>query len=193
MIQSRIQSRGLEWVFTPNDFLDLGSRTAVGLALMRHLRAKSIRKLSRGLYDYPRSDPSLGLLPPSTDAIAQALKGRDDFRIQVSGAHAAHQLGLCEQVPVRTVYLTDGRARKVQIGKRQIIFKRASTRQLATAGEISGTVIQALRWLGRPHIGSEVVEALRKRLSAEDKQRLQKDIRYAPAWIAEIIRKIAAN
>ena len=41
----RIRDKGKGWVFTPADFLDHGSRTAVGLALMRHVRAGTIRKL----------------------------------------------------------------------------------------------------------------------------------------------------
>lgn len=48
----RIISKRQGSVFTPADFLDLGSRTAVGLALMRHARAGTIRPLARGLYDY---------------------------------------------------------------------------------------------------------------------------------------------
>ncbi len=187
----RILSKGRGWVFTPADFLDLGSRTAVGLALMRHARAGTIRQLARGLYDYPVQHLRFGTIPPSADSIANALKGRDDFRLQVSGAHAANVLGISTQVPVRTVFLTDSRSRKVKLGKREIVLKNTSTRQMATAGRISGTVIQALRWIGQRHVDDRMIASLRRRLSDGDKQQLLKDLRYAPAWIAEIMRKIA--
>lgn len=44
-----IQSHGHGWVFTPSDFADLGTRTAVATALKRHKAADSIRLLGRGL------------------------------------------------------------------------------------------------------------------------------------------------
>lgn len=189
----RVKAKGTGWVFTPADFLDLGSRTAVGLALMRHARAGTIRKVARGLYDYPIHHPRFGTIPPSVDSIANALKGRDDFRLQASGAHAANVLGLSTQVPVRMVLLTDSRSRKVKLGKREIVLKNASSRQMATAGRISGTVIQALRWIGKRHVDDRMIASLRRRLSASDKQQLLKDLRYAPAWIAEIMRKVATQ
>jgi hypothetical protein len=189
----RIRAKGRGWVFTPTDFLDLGSRIAVGLALMRHTRAGTIRKLARGLYDYPVQHPRLGTIAPSTEKIATALKGRDDFRLQVSGAHAANGLGLSDQVPVRAVFLTDSRSRKVKLGKREIVLKNTSTRQMATAGRISGTVIQALRWLGRRNVDDRVVARLRRTLSDADKQQLLKDLRYAPGWIAEVMRRVAES
>lgn len=190
-ILGRITTKGRGWVFTPTDFLDLGSRTAVGLALMRYARAGTIRKLARGLYDYPVRNARLGIIPPSTEQIANALKGRDDFRLQVSGAHAANGLGLSDQVPVRSVYLTDSRSRKVKLGKREIVLKQTTPRNMATAGRISGTVIQALRWLGQRHVDERIVTKLRRTLSDKDKQQLLKDLRYAPAWVAEIMRAVA--
>lgn len=188
---SRIQRRGRGYVFTPGDFLDLGSRDAVDKALSRSCRAGTIRKLARGLYDYPRSDPRLGLLSPSTDDIAKALRDRDSTRLQPSGGHAANLLGLSDQVPVRVVYLTDGPGRQVQLGKRRIVLKRTTPRNMATAGTVSGLVIQALRWIGQRHVDDKTVDILRRRLSDSDKQRLLQDLRYAPAWIAGIMRKVA--
>ena len=192
-VVSRIYGHGRGWVFTPNHFKDLGSRDAVASALKRHKQSGLIRQLARGVYDYPKIDPELGLLEPSTDDIAQALAGRDATRLQPSGAYAANLLGLSTQVPMKIVYLTDGRPRTVQIGKRQITLKRTTPRNMATAGKISGLVIQALRHLGSRHVDAAIIEAVKKRLSAADRKRLLADIRHAPAWIADIIRKVAAE
>src|SRR5205823_4118108 len=100
-------------------------------------------------------------------------------------------LGISEQVPVRAVYLTDGPDRKVRIGKRQIILKHTVPRNMATGGRISGTVIQALRWLGKQHINNQTISTLRRQLSEGEKQQLIRDLRYAPAWIADVMRKAA--
>ena len=192
-VVSRIYGHGRGWVFTPNHFKDLGSRDAVASALKRHKQSGLIRQLARGVYDYPKIDPELGLLEPSTDDIAQALAGRDATRLQPSGAYAANLLGLSTQVPTKIVYLTDGRSRMVQIGKRQITLKQTTPRNMATAGRISGLVIQALRHLGSRDVDAATIEAVKKRLSASDRKRLLADIRHAPAWIADIIRKVAAE
>lgn len=191
-VLSRIQKGGRGHAFSPRIFSDLGTPGAIDKALSRNCKAGIIRKLARGLYDYPSNDPKLGQLAPSTDAIAQALKDRDSTRIQPSGAHAANLLGLSDQVPVRAVYLTDGRTRKVQLGRRQIILKHTTPRNMATAGRISGTVIQALRWIGRPHVDDKVIATLKRKLSDKDKEQLMKDIPYAPAWVADILRKLAS-
>lgn len=190
---AKIYGRGRGWAFTPKEFASLGDARSVGMALTRLTRKGTIRRLARGLYDYPREDPSLGLLPPSTDDIAKALKGRDDSRLQPSGAHAANLLGLSNQVPVRAVYLTDATSRKVQVGKRQIVLKHTTTRNMATAGRISGTVIQALRWLGERHVNDDTVAILRRQLSEHDKKQLAKDLRYAPAWIAEFMKRVTQS
>jgi len=189
-ILSRIYGRHRGWVFTPIIFLDLGSRAAVDQALGRLTKSGTIRRLARGLYDYPAKHPDFGDLPPNYDRIAQALVGRDNLKIQPSGAYAANLLGLTEQVPAKIVFFTDGPNCKVQIGKRKIVLKRTTPKNMATAGRISGLVIQALRYLKQVNIDPTVISKLKRRLSDDDKSTLMNDIRYAPAWIGNIFRKI---
>src|SRR5271165_7085278 len=110
-ILARIRGRGEGSVLVPGDFLDLGSREAVDLALHRLARKATIRRLARGVYDFPKKHPVLGLLSPSADAVARALAGRDRTRLQPAGAYAANILGLSEQVPAKAVFLTDGPSR----------------------------------------------------------------------------------
>ena len=191
-VLDRINQQPPGWVFSAADFRDLGTPVAVRLALMRQARKGGIRKVGRGLFDRPRQMARLGrVLPPLSENVVQAMQARDHSRVIPSGAHAANLLGLSTQVPVRAVYLTDGRARTVSLGQQQIVFKHAATRQMATAGRISGTVIQALRWLGRDHIDATTIATLRRRLSDDDKKQLLQDLRYAPAWVAAIVQQVA--
>jgi hypothetical protein len=97
-------------VFVPADFLDLGSRKAIDIALHRLARKGTIRRLAHGVYDFPKEHPVLGTLSPSADDVASALAGRDRTRLQPAGAYAANALGLSEQVPANAVFLTDARA-----------------------------------------------------------------------------------
>ncbi len=191
MVVSRIYGNKRGWVFTPNRFLDLGSRNAVAQSLGRLAKAGTIRRLAHGLYDYPeKHHPTLGELPANCERIAQALAGRDNLRIQPSGAYAANLLGLTEQVPARIVFLTDGSNRTVQINKQQIVLKRTTPKNMATAGRVSGLVIQALRYLGQDNVDDKIIGILKKRLSPDDKRQLINDLRFAPVWIGAIFRQL---
>ncbi|MDD5503794.1 MAG: DUF6088 family protein [Candidatus Omnitrophica bacterium] len=190
MIVSRIYGNKRGWVFTPSFFYDLGSRVAIAQSLLRLAKSGTIRRLMRGLYDYPIKHPDFGDLPPNYNRVAKALVGRDNLKIQLSGAYAANLLGLTEQVPAKIVFFTDGPNRKVQIGKQKIVLKRTTPKNMATAGCISGLVIQALRYLKQINVDSVIVAKLKRRLSNKDKSTLMNDIRYAPVWIGSIFRKI---
>ncbi|MFH1198719.1 MAG: DUF6088 family protein, partial [Candidatus Omnitrophota bacterium] len=166
-ILRRIVGKKKGWVFAPSHFLDLGNRAAVDQALSRLVRSGDIRRLTRGLYDYPKNHPDFGSLPPSADRVAAALAEKDNLKIQPSGAYAANLLGLSEQVPAKVVFLTDGSTRIVQVGNRHIKFKKTTPKNMATAGRVSGLVIQALRYMKQRNIDEKVINSLKRRLSAE--------------------------
>ncbi len=192
-ILARMKATRTATIYAATDFLDLGGRNAVDQVLSRNCRRGVIRKVARGLYDLPRRDAVLGPLAPRPEAVAQALARRAAARLQVAGGAAAHALGLTDQVPVRVVYLTDGRSCQVRVGRSRIILRRASSRQMATAGRVSGTVIQALRWLGQRQVDAATVARLRRRLSPAHRRQLVKDLRYAPTWVAAIIRDLTRS
>ena len=52
-------------------------------------------------------------------------------------------------------------------------------------------VIQALRHIGQRNVDDEIVTRLQKQLSDDDRMQLLPDIRYAPAWITAILRRVA--
>lgn len=188
-ILRRIVGKKKGWVFAPSHFLDLGNRAAVDQALSRLVRSGGIRRLARGLYDYPRKHPDFGDLPPNVDRITAALVEKDNLKIQPSGAYAANLLGLSDQVPAKIALLTDGSTRVVQVGNWHIMFKKTSPKNMATAGKISGLVFQALRFVGRENIDEVVIRKL-NRLPKKEKQILIADLRYAPAWMEKVIRRL---
>jgi hypothetical protein len=193
IILSRIYGNGRGWCFTPSDFLSFGSAEAVRIALFRLARKKTIRRLANGLYDYPRTHPELGILSPEPEAVAKALARGRNIRIQPSGAYAANLLGLSEQVPARIVFLTDGAPRRIRIGNQEIVLRRTTPRNMATAGRISGTVIQALRYIGKDRITLAHRQLLMRRLSAAEKQQLFKDRLYAPGWMRSLLEEIGGE
>ncbi len=190
-ILSRIRRRGYGSVLVPSDFLDLGSREAVDLALHRLVQKKTIRRLARGVYDYPKEHPVLGPLSPSAETVAKALAGRDRTRLQPTGAYAANALGLSEQVPAKVVFLTDGPSRTVKIGPTTIQLRRTTPKNMAAAGRLSGLLIQALRELGQDHVTPARREHLKRTLPVEERKGLVKDLPLAPAWMHPIFRELA--
>jgi hypothetical protein len=192
-VLDRIYGKARGWVFTPKRFLDLGSRPAVDKALNRLADAGTIRRLTRGLYDYPKSHPKLGPLSPAPDAIAKAISEKDESRLQPSGPYAVNRLGLSQQVPAKMVYLTDGAEKSVRVGHQTIQLRRTTPKNMATAGSTSGLVIQAFRYLGKEGVTPTHIATLRRVLSADDRTRLWKDRIYAPAWMHRHFSEISKS
>jgi hypothetical protein len=66
---ARIQRKSRGKCFTPKAFLDLWGPEAVRIALHRLVKRGAIRRLTRGLYDFPKQHPTIGFLSPSRDLI----------------------------------------------------------------------------------------------------------------------------
>lgn len=132
---SRIRGSGRGSLFVPADFLDLGKRQGVDSVLHRLVKQGVLRRLARGLYDYPKSHPRLGMLSPSVNDIAKVLAGRDRLRIQPSAAYAANLLHLSEQVPAKAVFLTDGPSPRVRIGTRKSFSSKRLRERWRQQGE----------------------------------------------------------
>ena len=189
----RIRGSGKGWCFTPTDFADLGGTAAVWTALHRLMQRGIIRRLAQGLYDFPRTHAELGVLSPDPEAVAQALARGRRIRVQSSGAYAANLLGLSEQVPARIVFLTDGTPRRIRFRNQEIVLRRTTPRNMTTAGRISGTVIQALRYIGKERITPAHRQTLARRLSAAEKQQLLKDRVNAPGWMRRLLTEIGGE
>jgi len=189
-ILKRARAGGRGSVFTPADFLDIASRAAVDQALSRLAKGGRLRRLARGLYDFPKVHPKLGPLSPGPDDVAQALARETGSRVQMAGARAANVLGLSTQVPAKSTYLTDGPPRRVVLGKRIIDLRHASPKHLIAPGSLAGTVVQALRHLG-PIRATDIVQVAIRQLSARDKKMLAASTVQAPAWMRPTLVSIA--
>ncbi|WP_234908022.1 MULTISPECIES: DUF6088 family protein [Ensifer] len=189
-IMRRARAGGRGGVFTPRDFLDVAARAAVDQALSRLAKTGKLRRLARGLYDYPKVHPKLGPLSPTPDDVAQALARETGSRVQIAGARAANALGLSTQVPAKSTYLTDGPSRRVVLGKRVVDLRHASPKHLIAPGSAAGTVVQALRHVGQVR-AADVAQIAARRLSASDKKTLASTAVQAPAWMRPTLVSIA--
>ena len=170
-----------------DDFLDYGNPESVKKALLRLKEKEILVRLAHGIYLYPKIDKELGVLFPSTEDIAKAIARRDKARIVPTGVQAMNKLGLSTQVPMKVVYLTDGAARSIKVGKRTITFKNTSPKNLLAQGEISSLVIQALKTIGQSKIDDETLLKIQTLLKKEKIENRLNDAKLAPAWINKII------
>jgi hypothetical protein len=176
-------------LFFTEDFLLFGTAKAVSKALERMVEKEEVFRVARGIYSRLEIDPILGPVKPSTEAIAQAIAKRDKARIVPTGVLAINALGLSTQVPMNVVYLTDGAARKIDLGRRKIVFKKATPKNLATIGKFSSLVIQALKEIGKDNVIESEIKIIFNQLAKEEPYRLEHDIRLAPEWIRVIMRQ----
>lgn len=193
-ILARVRGKGRGCVFSSKDFLDLGNRNPVDKTLSRLFAQGIIRRVTTGIYDFPREDEELGgRLSPYIQQVAQAIARKNGVSIQPSGALAANLLGLSTQVPAKIVYLTNGKSRTVKINNRILIFKRVKPREMRPGNEVSILVTQALRFLGKGRIEKNIIDHLRRQLSDADRKKLLKDTRYMEDWIWEAVRRITSK
>lgn len=173
-----------------DDFLDLASPESINKALFR-LKGKGLLiRLAHGIYLYPQTDKEFGVLYPSAEEIAVAIAKRDRARIIPTGVQALNKLGLSTQIPLKVVFLTDGAARSLKIGKRTITFKKTSPKNLLVKGEISGLVIQALKSIGQNKLEDDNLKKLQAILKKEKKEIILHDAKLAPAWINKILMSV---
>ena len=192
-ILALVATKGRGWAFTPHDFADMADPRGVGMALTRLVRDGKIRRIARGLYDCPHPHPVLGQAGATADSVVAAVARGRHLRLLPSPQVAANQLGLSTQVPAQMIYQTDGAPAKVQLGNRQIVFRRNTGRNLALAGRASGLVAQALRDVGQGKVTPDMIQHLRQRLDASAKHQLADDLTLVPAWMRPIFQQITSD
>lgn len=176
-------------LFFTEDFVEFGSAKSIAKALERLVNQGKLSRVARGIYAQLDVSPVLGELLPTAELIALAISRRDMARIMPTGALALNALGLSTQVPMNVVYLTDGAARKIEIGRRKIVFKKSVPKNLAAKGKISGLVIQALKDIGKNQVTDHEINIILGHLRNEEVTHVQHDIKLAPEWIRAIMRK----
>ncbi|HEX4999630.1 MAG TPA: DUF6088 family protein [Terriglobia bacterium] len=187
----RIIGSGRGWAFSPQDFARLGPRSSVDFALHRLHRRGVIRRVIRGIYDFPPSSELLGRqLGPDLDQVAQALARKFGWRIQPSGVAAQNILGLSTQVPSKVVYLSDGPNRRYAIGKTTLEFKHTALKETGFKLRESSIIVHALKSLGQDGITPDVLAKVRSWLSPELRSRVLADTQTATGWVYAALREI---
>jgi hypothetical protein len=197
-ILDRIRRDRSAQVWTPNDFLGLGTRSAVDKALQRMALSGELRRIDRGLYDLPHVNALTGK-PSSPDytAIIDAVARREKARFLPDGITAANQLGLTNAVPAKVTVHTDARLRPIRIDRLVIDFKLTAPSRLYWAGRPAMRIVQALHWLHDllPTEGDSILKKIKKIL--EDPKQgnairgdLKSGLDALPVWMRELVTRL---
>lgn len=197
-IRNRVSAPRKTRVWNPEDFADLGPRTAVDQVLHRLAASGKLRRIARGLYDIPGFNRLTGrATSPDPRAVIDALARKNKVRVIVDGITAANDLGLTDAVPARITVFTDARLRPVKLGKLTIEFRHASPSRLYWAGRPAMRFVQALDWL-RDMLPSDDGQFRRRLVSIlrdpKHGRAICDDLRAGlsalPEWMREILREL---
>lgn len=178
-------------VLSPKAFLHLGSRVAVDQAFSRLVRAGKLLRVTRGTYVAPVSS-RFGTRAPAPEKVVKAMAEQSGETVAPHGANAANALGLTQQVPIREVYLTSGRTRKLKLGRSEVLVKHVPRWMLALGTGQAGAAVRALAWMGPTHAG-ESLATLRRTLPHNEWRALASARAALPSWMAQAIGKEAAR
>jgi hypothetical protein len=189
LLHARSLSEGK--VISPKEFLHLGSRAAVDQALSRLSKEGKLLRVARGAYVAPVSS-RFGTRAPAPEKVMEALAVQSGEIVAPHGATAANALGLTQQMPIREVYLTSGRTRKLKLGRSEIMMKHAPRWMLALGTGPAGAAVRALAWLGPAHT-NKALATLHRSLPPAEWQALQSTRAALPSWMARAIGEEAAH
>lgn len=203
LIQARTATASARAVWTPADFLDLGSRDAVDKALQRLVKSGDLRRIDRGLYDRPTFN-SLTQQPNAPDprGVIDAVARRDQIRVLVDGMTAASDLGLTNAVPAKILVHTDARLRPIRLGKLEITFRPTAASKLYWAGRPAMRLVQALHWLRDLMASQDDETQLRQRIQrlladpihgAALRADLADGLPALPAWMQSLLKSLLST
>jgi hypothetical protein len=188
---NRVYGNGKGYAFSQNDFSDLGTPDAIRKALSRFEQSGTIRRVIRGIYDYPRFSQILNSqLSPDIQQVAFALARKFNWRITPTGDTALNLLGVSTQVPARYVYLCDGTNRSYEIGKTHLAFNKATLKEIGFKYQESDLLVQAIRALGKENMTDVIIDKMSKAIDATKCDRIIRDTKMTTTWIHEMIKQV---
>ena len=195
-IINKVKSHKRGKIFFSDDFVLMGSANSIRQALHSLQKSGLLVRVAHGIYVYPKINTLKWLkekyLLPTIDEIARAIAKRDKIRIVPTGSYALNALGLSTQVVMNVVYITDGAARRIKVGKgRGILFKHTSeVRRLIFKSELLMLIDSALREIGEGKARPKDLEIIKEKLTYATQKDIDRDIDLMPIWVRNIVLKL---
>ncbi len=191
-ILSRIYGRGRGWAFSPNDFKADFKPWEINNSLEDLTNEGKIRRISRGLYDYPMYSNILKkIVTPDMEQVAYALARKFAWRIQPTGETALNYLGISTQVVGKSSYFSDGPSKKYDILGQQLEFKHNIFREAVISDNNTILVVQAIKAVGENNITNELKEKLKAKFTQEEWVKIKKASSKVTGWVYKVISELA--
>ena len=186
-----VRRNGRGWVFSAKDFSHIAPRQTIDMALHRLAVDGRIRRIGRGMYDFPEHSRLLNMeLGPRSDRVAAAIARKFGWRIQVTGPVALNLIGLSNQVPGRAVFLSSGPNRSYSFGSLTIEFVHRLLKETDFQHDETAVVVAAIRSLGQNGITPAVKVKIRDWLNPAMRRRLVRDSAWVSGWIQNTVLDI---
>ena len=186
------KGRGIFWF--ADDFIEYGKNISIRKALQQLTNEQMLLRICHGVYYYPKIDKTLGLgvLLPSKEDIAFAIAKHASLKLVPTGAFALNALGLTTQVQTVVAFLTNGRARQINLGNGRYIkfFHSSSQRLFDYKSYRMILIIQAMNELGESGINDSVRAKLKEQLTLISTNDFIHDIKLAPIWAQTILKEL---
>lgn len=169
--------------------LGWGTRAAVDQALSRLAKSGALLRVGRGIYVRP-IEGRFGSRQPETGKLVEAIAEARGETVASHGAAAANALRLTSQVPTRSVYLTSGRSRTLNLGKLKVELQHVPAWQLTLAGKPGGQIVRALAWLG-PQRAQEILPLLKREAPLGAIEEVARARMRLPDWMARQVGELA--
>lgn len=146
-----------------------------------------LERISNGVYLKARKT-RFGISYPPVQDIVREIAKRDKAKILPTGETAANLLGLSEQVPMKSCFLTTGTYRMLKIGEQTVLLKDAAPRNFEFKNDAVCILVQALKSIGKDNVTEEIREKIPAILADSRNDRyFDTDLLLAPAWMRGII------
>ncbi len=192
-IRERITTSKRGTIFVISDFADISPIPTIKKVLSRLVEDKTIRRVMRGIYEYPTYNAFLDeYVAPSPHEIAKALARNFGWTIVPYEDAALNMLGLSTQVPASWTYASNGPYKEYSYGNVTIKFKHTSNKDITNLSAKSALIIQALKAIGRDKVDEDVIKKFSDILTPAEKASILEDTKRSSAWISGTIKQICA-
>lgn len=194
LIRDTIIDKGVGKIHFLSDFTDYDPES-VRQAFVRLVKDEVVIRLSPGIFLFPLKT-RFGVAYPSDYEIAKEIARRDSASVLPAGMTAANMVGLSEQVPMKSIFITDGAARTVNVNGRTIIFKRGVPKNFAYKSKTMPLIVAGMKAMGKDDITEDSLESVRRMLAKEAEVNyndLWDDAALAPEWIRRILVSILSS
>ena len=192
-IRNQIKGDEAGALYFISDFAEHGNDVFISRVLSECVNDGLLLRIANGIYCKP-IETRFGPLFPSVEELVKAIARRDNAQILPTGETAQNQLGLSTQVPMNSVYLTTGSARKLYLRGRTVTLKRSVPRNFACKNDFMAALIQALKSIGKDNLTEEHTSTILRLLKEHlDDVTYVDDLKTAPIWVRKMLSGFINN